>query len=245
MPVVFVHGVPETALVWQPIQRRLGQESIALSLPGFGCPRPGGFGGTMDEYAGWLGTQLAAIDGPVDLVGHDWGGILTARVATSGMVPLRTWVTDAVVAVHPIFRWHDLAKIWQTPGDGEEFWARFRASPVESAALLGSLGVPDGDTMAMVEAIDETMCTAILDLYRSAHGIGARWKAVGEAPAPGLVLIGSADHFGNEPASRRVADHLGMDVQVLAGAGHWWPLEAADDATAHLERFWSSAGRRA
>ena len=198
----------------------------------------------MDEYAEWLRSQLAAIDGPIDLVGHDWGGILAARVATSGVVPLRSWVTDAVVAVHPIFRWHDLAKIWQTPGDGEQFWVRFRGAPAEGAALLGSLGVPDGDARAMVDAIDEPMCVAILDLYRSAHDIGTRWKAVGVSPSPGLVLIGSADHFGNERASRRVADHLGMDVQVLDGAGHWWPLEAPDDATAHLERFWSSAGRQ-
>jgi pimeloyl-ACP methyl ester carboxylesterase len=240
MPVVFVHGVPETTSVWNPVRSRIEVSNRALALPGFGCPRPYGFGATMDEYADWLVSELANIDGPIDLVGHDWGGILVARVATSGAVELRSWVSDAVVAMDPIFRWHDWARIWQTPGEGERFWAGLRVAAAETATLLESIGVPAGEALAMAEAIDETMCDAILDLYRSATDIGTRWAASGPPSAPGLVLIGSDDAFGNEKASRSVGERLGLKTTVLDGAGHWWPLQVPDMATRQLENFWAT-----
>ena len=43
MTVVLVHGVPETAAVWQPVRDALGgNDVVALSPPGFGAPVPGG-----------------------------------------------------------------------------------------------------------------------------------------------------------------------------------------------------------
>ena len=52
MPAVLVHGVPETARLWNSVRSQLQrQDVIAVELPGFGTPRPDGFGATMDEYA--------------------------------------------------------------------------------------------------------------------------------------------------------------------------------------------------
>lgn len=48
--IVFVHGVPETAAIWTGVRAALDEESVALSLPGFGCPRPDGFAATKDDY---------------------------------------------------------------------------------------------------------------------------------------------------------------------------------------------------
>ena len=28
----------------------------------------------MEEYAAWMAAELERLGGPVDLVGHDWGG---------------------------------------------------------------------------------------------------------------------------------------------------------------------------
>jgi pimeloyl-ACP methyl ester carboxylesterase len=71
MPVVLVHGVPETAEIWNELRERL-PASVALRLPGFGSRRPAGFGGTKEDYAAWLADELRRIEGPIDLVGHDW-----------------------------------------------------------------------------------------------------------------------------------------------------------------------------
>src|SRR5688572_14187990 len=126
MPVVLVHGVPETTALWDLLAPLLEGEVVKLALPGFGNRRPEGFGSTMDEYADWLGTKLDAMDGPVDLVGHDWGGILTTRLVTTQPGLVRSWVSDAVTAGNPEFKWHDFAKLWQTPGEGEKFWGDLR-----------------------------------------------------------------------------------------------------------------------
>jgi pimeloyl-ACP methyl ester carboxylesterase len=240
MTFVFVHGVPETAAIWDDLRGRLQGNSIALELPGFGGPRPDGFAATMDDYAEWLLGALEHIEGPVDLVGHDWGGILTTRVATIAPDRLRSWVTDAVTAVHPDFTWHEFAKIWQSPGAGEKYWEDLRSSPADSAAVFAALGVPEADARAMVAAIDATMVGCILDLYRSAVDIGRSWQASGPLAAPGLVLIGGDDPFGDLDRSRSIGRQLGADVAVLEGAGHWWPLQAAQEGAQALESFWAS-----
>ena len=74
--ILFVHGVPDTALLWDPLVRALGLKPDsyrALSLPGFGNPVPAGFSSTKDAYAGWLVEQMEAAGEPVHIVGHDWG----------------------------------------------------------------------------------------------------------------------------------------------------------------------------
>ena len=74
MTVVFVHGLPETAQIWDPLRRLLDRDSIAVALPGFGGPRPAGFSGSKDAYARWLADELVMLGGPIDLVGlpgHD------------------------------------------------------------------------------------------------------------------------------------------------------------------------------
>ena len=71
MPAVLVHGVPETPAVWDLLRAQLKRaDVIALQLPGFGCPRPAGFGATKEEYVAWLVGELEQIaaQGPIDLV---------------------------------------------------------------------------------------------------------------------------------------------------------------------------------
>ena len=56
--IVFLHGVPETAALWDKVRAEFDEETVALSLPGFGCARPDGFGATKDDYAAWLVGEL-------------------------------------------------------------------------------------------------------------------------------------------------------------------------------------------
>jgi pimeloyl-ACP methyl ester carboxylesterase len=239
MATVFVHGVPETAAIWDGLRAELDRDSVALALPGFGAPRPSGFGATMDEYVDWLVGQLEAIDESVDLVGHDWGGILTARIATAQLTPLRSWVSDSAGAATPEFVWHDLAKTWQTPDEGEAFFADLLGDRAQAAELLAAFGVPPDRAPAMVAAIDDTMVGCILDLYRSAVDIARAWGHVGEAARPGLVIVGADDPLGDVDRSRAVATSFGAEFAALDGAGHWWPLQSAAAGARALEAFWA------
>ena len=96
MPAVFVHGVPDTPEVWDGVVSRLGRRDVVrLALPGFACPLPLGFGATMEEYVDWILGQLAPLTGPIDLVGHDWGGLLVTRVVSVRPTVARSWVAGA------------------------------------------------------------------------------------------------------------------------------------------------------
>ena len=239
MTVVLVHGVPETPAVWDELAPLLNRSSVRLALPGFGNPRPEGFESTMDEYVDWLESEIRAVDGPVDLVGRDWGGILTTRLVTTKSGLVRSWASDAVITVEPDFVWHDFAKIWQTPGDGEKFWDDLRVDPAAAAVLLTSLGVPETQARQFADTLDEEMSDSILKLYRSATDIPGDWGP-GDMPAePGLVIGGENDPFINADRTKRTAERLGALAVILEGAGHWWPLDAAERAAEALEKFWS------
>ncbi|MGH9047631.1 MAG: alpha/beta fold hydrolase [Acidimicrobiales bacterium] len=241
--IVFVHGVPETAELWDKVRSSLGLGSVALSLPGFGCPRPTGFGATMDDYVDWLLGELDVIDGPVDLVGHDWGAGLTYRVATAYGDRVHSWVADVANLMHPDYKWHDFAQIWQTHGEGEAFFEAQSAAPLDArVGFFESAGIEHDDALALASASNETMAGCILDLYRSATpNPYAHWKERwGPTSAPGLVLFPSQDPFGDETLSREVADMLGARHEVLEGLGHWWALEAPTRAAAVLSAFLGS-----
>jgi len=239
MTVVFVHGVPETASVWDGVRACLGEKSAALALPGFGCPRPHGFD-TKDAWAGWLRDQLAEIPGPVDLVGHDWGALLALRVVTTEPRLVRSWAVDVASLAHPAYTWHDFALTWQTRGTGEE-WMRtvLDTDPGDPAGFFGQItafGVSPADAKQMAASFDEEMAASILTLHRSAvPNLWADWGC-GDARigAPGLVLLPTADPFDDPVRARTVADWLGAAVAELPGLGHFWPLEDPEAAAAVL-----------
>ncbi len=240
--IVLVHGNPETAAIWRKVRNAIDRESVALSLPGFGCSRPDGFGATKDDYVQWLVDELDRIGGPIDLVGHDWGGLLTYRVAAAFGDRLHSWAADVGHIAHPAYEWHDFAKLWQTPGAGEAFIeSQNAASPADRAAVFKMMGVPDDDALEMAAASDATMGACILDLYRSAtpnpHRDWGPWKPT---RAPGLVLDATEDAFGDEMLATEVAESLGARFERIEGAGHFWPYQAPEKAAAILESFWES-----
>ena len=241
--IVFVHGVPESAALWSRVRDLLEAESVALALPGFGNPRPDGFGATKDEYVDWLVAELETFDGPVDLVGHDWGALLCYRVATTRADLLRSWAGDVANLLHPDYRWHDFAQIWQTPGAGEEFMSAQAGVPQSDlAAGYQALGIPADGVAVLVPFSDAVMTSCILDLYRSATPrIFDFWGAdLAPTSAPGLVLHPTDDPYGDERLSGEVATMLGACMETLPGLGHWWALQDPAAAAAVLATFHAS-----
>ena len=240
--IVFVHGVPETAQLWDRMRAEIGDESTAVSLPGFGCERPAGFSATKDAYSEWLAGELEKIGEPVDLVGHDWGAGLTLRIAMTRSDLLRSWALDVANIFHPDYEWHDFAKIWQSE-EGESFFETQNATPPEQrAALFEGFGVPADDALVMARAGDKTMGDCILALYRSATpNPYAHWGADAKpTKAPGLVLIPTEDPFGDEKMAGEVAEMLGARTARLEGLGHWWPVQDPRAGADALKAFWSS-----
>lgn len=247
MTAVFVHGNPETDAVWGPLLAELGRpDVVCLSPPGFGAPLPEGFGATVGEYRAWLVEALEALDTPVDLVGHDWGGGHVLGVAMTRPDLVRSWVSDIIGVLHPDYVWHSLAQRWQTPEVGEQTVAAMVDATLEArAARLTGRGVTQEVAEAMAAAQDETMGWAILALYRSSAqpAMAELGRALPEAARrPGLaVLAGEDTMVGTDEQRRAAAAMAGARVEVLDGLGHWWMVEDPARAAGVLRGFWSSA----
>lgn len=242
MPAVFVHGVPDTQQVWDAVIARLQRKDVVpLSLPGFGCPRPQGFSATKEAYVGWLLAELAALTGPIDLVGHDWGGLLVVRAVSVRPGAVRSWAAGAA----PLDReyvWHQAAQAWQTPGKGEKVMAGMTAETMQAA--LVAVGVPAADAAKASARLDATMKQCILDLYRSAVNAGSEWEDdLRRVSAPGLVLWGERDPFASVEFGARLAGKTRARFVSFPGCSHWWQLERPAEVAAELERFWSAPER--
>jgi pimeloyl-ACP methyl ester carboxylesterase len=111
MPILFVHGVPETAALWNDLRAELRRaDTLALALPGFGCPRPAGRSATKEAYVDWLVRELERIGPAIDLVSHDWGGAFALRAVSLHPELVRSWVSDAAGMADVEFEWHAFAK---------------------------------------------------------------------------------------------------------------------------------------
>jgi pimeloyl-ACP methyl ester carboxylesterase len=241
MTAIFVHGVPETSSVWQPLVDHLERDDVVLvGLPGFGSPLPDGFDPTMQTYADWLATELQAYD-EVDLVAHDWGAILALRILADRPANVRSWVSD-MGDLGPDFQWHETAKIWQTPGDGEALMDAFvGASLADRATILQGVGVPEAHATEMATHLDRTMADAILVLYRSATDVGNEWgPGIDDIAAPGLLVESLQDPFRNAGRVRRLAERTGAAVATMPDAGHFWMLDDPAASAAAIADFWAT-----
>ncbi|WP_029112012.1 alpha/beta fold hydrolase [Mycobacterium sp. URHB0044] len=247
MTIVLVHGVPETSSVWDLLVPHLSRGPIMrLTPPGFGAPVPVGFGATVREYLDWLIGELqpiVAADGPVDLVGHDWGGVQALNVAMTRPDLLRTWVSDVPGLLDQDYAWHARAQTWQQEGDGEELLAGWLAvGPEAFAAQLSAVGMDPRVAQHVAVGFDEVMADSILRLYRSAVQpamvkLGADLEKA--AAVPGLALIPTEDHMaGPVGDAQRAAARSGARIEVLHGLGHWWMTQDPARGAAALNHFW-------
>lgn len=246
MTAVFVHGNPEKPAVWRPLLQELGRtDVVALRLPGFGIPAPAGFSANKESYVDWLIAELEAIGEPVDLVGHDWGGGFVCRVACLRPDLIRCWASDVAGLLHENYVWHDFAKIWQTEGDGEAFFANQLATPrVDRIARYNSMGITGDVAESFADAGDEEMARCVLALYRSAAQPAMQeWGTDAEKARarPGLVIAAENDPFVGGPVlAHAMAERMGATPVDLPGVGHWWMLQNPQLGAHTLETFWAT-----
>ena len=240
VPVIFVHGVPDTERVWHKVIARLERRDVVtVRLPGFGCPVPPGFAATKDAYAAWLVEQIASRPEPVDLVGHDWGAILAVRAASLRPDRVRSWAAGGA-PLDPDYVWDQAAQAWQTPEVGEAVMQRL--TPEALAKALAAAGVPPDDARETAAHLDDTMKQCILRLYRSAVHAGREWlPELARIPRRGLVLWGERDPYAAVDFGRRLAERTGARFAPLADCSHWWPLERPDVVAAELGALWRLA----
>jgi pimeloyl-ACP methyl ester carboxylesterase len=213
-PVLYVHGVPDSAELWTPFLERTG--GIALDLPGFGrSGKAPGWPYSLEGYAAFLPAFLdhVGVD-RVRVVCHDWGAVALTLGAR-----IERLVAIDVLPLLPGHRWHPVARLWRTPVVGE------LGMGFTGPTLLRRLGGLSPDHAAQVlRHFDHGTQRAILKLYRASDAVTAPLEAV---TAPALVLWGENDRYLEPGWAQRVADALGGDAvaETIPGAGHWPWLE--------------------
>lgn len=243
---LFLHGVPDSPLIWQPLlaELDLGDTPVAVpALPGFTGPLPAGFPATKDAYADWAVGQaetLFAAHGPIDIVGHDWGALIAQRVAMLRPDLLRSWAISNAV-IEPAYRGHRIARIWNTPILGEIFMAM--SKPDKLAEGLAAQGMPaDIARDEAAQWANRDKRRAILKLYRSAKGLSFAhdWALdIPRLPARGTLIWGANDPYVGLSVARRYAADTGTPLTVVEGAGHWAIAERPAAVAEALKIFWS------
>jgi pimeloyl-ACP methyl ester carboxylesterase len=224
---LYVHGVPNSAVMWRRFLDRTG--GIAVDLPGFGrSGKPAdfdysitGYGAFLDRLVGMLGLDRIA------LVMHDWGAVALSLAQARPELVERLVLIDAVPLL-PGYRWHRIARAWRTPLLGELAmgattpWV-LRMLSREANVTPGPL--PDAELEALLEDFDHGTQRAILKLYRSADPdvLAAAGAQLGAVDAPALIIWGERDPYIPPRFADAYAAALGGPTEVVRvpDAGHW------------------------
>lgn len=245
MVCVMIHGVPETPVLWDALVNQLdlpADQLIIPAWPGFITPAPHGFTATKDSYVDWLINLLEAEfarSGPVDLVGHDWGAMLSLRVAHLRPDLIRTWAA-LNACVLPGERWHQVGRLWQTPIVGE--LGNLCARPWVMRRFLPKRGMPVALAEVLSSQIGPLMKRSILTLYRSAKSVDDEWgEDLSNLPKHGMLVWGALDPFMSLDKAERFCEKWDVPLHVSKNLGHWSLCEDPRSVADHLRRHWDHA----
>ena len=243
IPVLLLHGVPETSSCWRHVAPRLadGRRVLAPDLPGLGGSS---FSGPYDVPS--LVRQLVALleaEGiaQVDVVGHDWGGSLALALAGArpGLVR-RLAVANAPYRRVPLRALH--MALFTAPVAPELLFRLGQRRVVRAMIALGWRSQPPLDelTVAEYEAAytQRSTVAAMLGYYRAATRprVAAALRRRRPHGHPRvhvdrtLVLWGALDPVLPVSTGEDVTHDLGPDCVMVTvpGAGHFVVEEAAD-----------------
>lgn len=257
-PVLLLHGVPETSASWRSLLPELARDRVVLApdLKGLGESE---VAGPYDSTT--LSRELAAlvlheVDGPVDVVGHDWGGSLGLTLAAS-----RPDLVRRLVVMSAPYRHIDLRRAWHIPlfdlpvlpelvlaGPGRRWVRGTYARAWRSATRL-----PE-DVLASYESTyaDSARLRAMLGYYRAAtrshlpalvrgtmNPSSPRLPELAVRAERQLVVWGAADPILPLGVGESVVRDLGANTAmlVLPGVGHWPHEEAPAVVTPAVAAF--------
>ncbi|MDX6246458.1 MAG: hypothetical protein QOE76_4181 [Frankiales bacterium] len=258
-PVLLLHGVPQTAIAFRHLFPVLALDRTVLA------PDLKGLGGS--EVVGpydvpTLVRELAAlvlheIDGPVDVVGHDWGGVLALALAGT-----RPDLVRRLVVVNAPYRKINLARafhlpLFSLPGLPEAVFRLAGRRLVDGMLRLAWKAEqpldPDVRDRYAAAYSEPQRIAAMLGYYRAATRDRISRRRSGQPPATGpsaptglgrLVLWGAADPVMPMAIAESVCHDLGPAAELvsLPGIGHFPLEEAAEDSVRIISRFLDARG---
>jgi pimeloyl-ACP methyl ester carboxylesterase len=245
-PVVYLHGVPDAAELWEPFLERTG--GLAPDLPGFGrSAKRGDFDYSIAGYDVWLERFLGHVG--VDrfrLVMHDWGAVGLALAQRRPERVERVVLIDAVPFL-PGYRWHRTARIWRRRWAGELLMGATRRWGMRRMSRQANVTpgpLPEEVIERWWRDFDQGTQRAILRLYRGSPEdvLAAAGARLGAVDCPSLVVWGAEDPYLPTWLADAYAEVLPVaDARLVAGAGHW-PWLDVSGVTDDVCRFLTGDG---
>lgn len=236
-PVVLLHGVGLDHTMWDGVRRVLEQEhaleTVALDLPGHGAQPPLREQQTLASLADDLLARLP--DGAVHLVGFSLGALIAQHIAR--FHPQRVVTLSCVSAV-----------CQRTPEEAAAVEARLHSArddfPASVAASLRRW-YPVGGSVppAAIADTERVLLANDIDSYLHAYAVFAHGDQeiapeLHRIAVPTLAITGELDPGSTPEMTRRLADAVpDARVEIVAGARHMLPVEAARTLAAALTTF--------
>jgi pimeloyl-ACP methyl ester carboxylesterase len=223
---LLVHGYPESSYMWAEVLPALaaaGWRALAPDLPGYGDSEPDP-PATWERHVEALGRFAEELDlGPVALVTHDWGVLIGLRWACE-----HSGAASALVISDGGFfadrRWHELASVMRTPGEGERLIRSYTREGFSAAMHAVSSGMTDDALAEYWKGFaDDARRLGHLELYRSGDfeklaPYEGRLAALG---VPALIVWGREDRFASAQMAHRFHEELPGSELVLLDGGHF------------------------
>ena len=225
-PVLLVHGVTSNAGIWWrvgPAIAAAGRRVVAVDMPGHGRTPPGAhshrFADTAAEVAELAAYVRAANLDRADLavVGHSWGGMVTAHLPAAGLTPKTLVLLDP-----PVLTLGRLRALTQSPTERDYATLDEAVEAVRNA----NPGWSDGDVRAKARALTEFNPELVLAVLLENGPWDGGMAALRDPAAAGAsvwLIRGEWATGGFIPESRvpRIEAQIGKDhVITIAGAPH-------------------------
>ncbi|HEY1521579.1 MAG TPA: alpha/beta fold hydrolase [Solirubrobacteraceae bacterium] len=251
-PVLLLHGFPDRADMWRHVAGRLregGRRTLSLDLPGFGeSSAPAGRANYRAAHVLEQIEQLLpalGIDGPVDVIGHDWGAYLSWYMVLTRPDLVRRHV--ALSVGHPrafvLSGWEQKRKsrymlLFVIPDLAERVMAAGGFRRVRK--FIGD-SHPDIDTV-VADLSRPGRLTAGLNWYR-ANFFSTPLRRWPRCRVPTLGILPTEDDYLAEDQMINTRRYMDADwrYERLPGFGHWAPLQAPEQV-AGLSLDWLGAG---
>lgn len=249
-PIVLLHGFPQRATAWDlvtPLLHQHGYRTLAPDLRGYS---PRARPGRRRDYAlGLLVGDVLALfdaigDGPVHLVGHDWGAMLAWGVAaqhpdrvatlTTLSVPHPAAYRRAMLRGQVLRSWY--MALFQLPRIPESFLTKSFESP-KARARIGL--PPEYADRLHSDIVAYGALTGALNWYRAMPFWSPTDMRTGKITVPTTHLWSDRDFALSRVGAQRTGRWVQApyEFRIITGANHWLPeTRPAEVADAILDR---------
>ena len=260
LPVLLLHGFPELWYSWRRQLESLGDTFLCVA------PDLRGYGQTEITRAGYDTFTLAAdvaalmdqLGGRVNLVGHDWGGIVAWHAALQYPEKVARFV--AIAAPHPIRYWEVLWSNWRQ-FKMSQYVLGFQIPWLPEWQMSRNRGEFLAQTLKRSAVRPGTFKDEDIEVYRQAWSNRASMRAGvnyyraavrrqrelqkfyrgRKVQCPGLVIWGDKDFALSLKLTEKL-ERFFVDpprIEILQNCGHWVQQEAPEECNRLLREFFS------